>query len=141
MILENAGDGVERGAGGHDVIDDDHGEAGQVAAAGEGMPDVGATAALGQAALRQGFPGAGEAGAVDGECQRARQGAGDFQRLIEATFFQSFGRQGHGQNQCAVRVRASEHAADEELGAGETAPVLQLVRQCVNRKAVAQVTS
>jgi hypothetical protein len=138
--LEGAGEGVERRAGGHHVVDDRHVPAAHVACHGERIGDIAAARVEVELRLRQRVRGAHGEHRVgfDAEppCERPR----DRPRLVVAAPGQALLRQRHrchdiGQRQIAV-LEGGVQKAGERVGRCEARAELEVERERVERRAI-----
>jgi len=138
MYFQGASQFVEGGAGGHYVIHHQYVEPAQIPLAGKGAADVLLPGFPGQAGLRRRFPHTKASVKGQRNTQLARQGPGNFHRLIEAPLFQVASRKRHGQQQVGSRKSGGcgAQSVAEKSPRRQLVTVLEGLHQGIHREVV-----
>ncbi len=144
MFLQGAGELVQGGTGGHDIVNHDHMLAAQVQCAFKGAADVLLALLPGQAGLWRGVERFRIAFNRQRQIEPMRQGAGDFQRLIEATLGKALPgqRQRHHEvagcrfRRCDLQQGLGKIACD-----GQAMVILERLHQPIERESIAKARS
>lgn len=140
MFFQGAGEFVETGSRGHDIVHYDEPFPGNVHRTFEYPLDVALAHFPGQCRLRHGIEAAAIAVDQQGKAAFFCQEAGNFQRLIEATLFQSLRGQGNGHQTVGIRqVRCpGQHHFGQPSAEGQLMAIFETMNEVADREGIAK---